>query len=498
MNGVTITYAAITGWCQRSSLQPVLVMVSDAHCRPCRNARGCPPGGPCPACRAPSSSTVIGSKASRVRGVAWSVWADVSWTVVRQLNPAAVCFAGLARPAAFGAAPTPPICRFSNQTSHLPSASRPPPAIKSGVSRQARRRPFVTVRAPRAPRRRAGDRPARPAANLSARGRKGIDGNQQVCTRPPAGTPSYSPPSVATIAVSERDRCRYCRAAPGRAAGCWRPAASACWRLSQPRAFAVQGPGEAEGQRRDLFLVQRAPRVSRISAARAWAAAGSALMAISASVAQVGIGHQRAFQVLDHRPHLPASGTVLPQSIRCRRPARSTMTLPGCRSPCSPGTGRIGTTGEQELVGQVAPVGQRIGGPEMLHRTRDVDRALDVFHPITRAWRGRPGHPPHAAVTRLPREDGLHLGLRSNCSSLRKPSTKLSICSVMAFRKGVSLPCGAQYWLDTSISAIEVLPIRNSRSRLWRPILMITGTSCSTPRTSTGFWPGRPSRSSRT
>ena len=76
---------------------------------------------------------------------------------------------------------------------------------------------------------------------------------------------------------------------------------------------------------------------------------------------------------------------------------------------------------------------------------------------------------------------------RSNCNSPRKPSTNPSICSVMAFRKGVSLPCGAQYWLDTSIRPMEVLPIRNSRSRLWRPILMITGTRCSTPLTVNGF-----------
>ena len=73
---------------------------------------------------------------------------------------------------------------------------------------------------------------------------------------------------------------------------------------------------------------------------------------------------------------------------------------------------KLAQQGEQELVGQVAPVGQRIGGPEMLHRTRDVDRALDVFH-LDHARRGAVdlGHPPHAAVTRPPREGGLHLGL---------------------------------------------------------------------------------------
>ena len=65
---------------------------------------------------------------------------------------------------------------------------------------------------------------------------------------------------------------------------------------------------------------------------------------------------------------------------------------------------------------------------------------------------------------------------------------KPSICAVIAFRKGVSLPCGAQYWLDSSISPIEALPIRNSRSRLCRPIFTITGTSRSTPSTIIGFF----------
>ncbi len=64
---------------------------------------------------------------------------------------------------------------------------------------------------------------------------------------------------------------------------------------------------------------------------------------------------------------------------------------------------------------------------------------------------------------------------------------KPSICAVMAFRKGVNLPCGAQYWLDSSISPMEVLPIRNSRSRLCRPIFTTTGTSRSTPPSITGF-----------